>query len=177
MPRRRIPPIGPALAAVLVLALPVPSLVAQETEDTESEDEIAAALDSLRALPSDPDAIEPDSPDVRRAAGAAEDWLQMADEGRWQEAWASGASALQVTASPQRLSAAIEDGRGSFEPPAVRSLIGFQSILNPANASPGRYVVLRYRARPIAGSVLIESVSTKLEEDVWRVVGYSARTE
>lgn len=161
-----------AVAAALLAAWPA-ALAAQETGTTDS---VEAEID-VDTLPPDPDTVDPGSPDVQAAADAAAAWLRLVDAGDFRQAWATGASALQIALSPDVLSAAIGDGRGSFEPPAARSLIGFRMVRNPANAAPGDYVLLRYRARPTEGNVLLETVSTKRDGDAWRVVGYDATRE
>lgn len=162
-----------AVAAAL-LAWPA-ALAAQETGNTDTA-ESEAEID-VDTLPPDPDTVDPESPDVQAAADAAEAWLRLVDAGDFQQAWATGASVLQIALSPQVLSATINDGRGRFEPPAARSLIGFRMLRNPANAAPGDYVLLRYRAHPTEGHVLLETVSTKRDGDAWRVVGYDATRE
>ena len=163
------------LATIAATAYAAP-LNAQEVGSAEPEPADATIVD-VDTIPPDPDSVDPGSPEIAAAADSAEAWLRLVDGGNFQEAWAAGASTLQVSGSPRVLAAAIAEGRGRFKGPSARSLIGFRMVRNPPNAAPGDYVLLRYRARPTEGPVLIETVSTKLEESAWRVVGYDAFEE
>ena len=164
-----------ALGVIAATACAAP-LIAQEAGSADPEPTDTTIVD-VDTLPPDPDAVDPGSAEVAAAADSAEAWLRLVDDGNFQAAWAAGASTLQVSGSPRVLAAAVAEGRGRFEPPATRSLIGFRMVRNPPNAAPGDYVLLRYRARPTEGPVLIETVSTKLEGSEWRVVGYDAFEE
>lgn len=166
--------VGPLVAATVLSGAAAAPLAGQDVAASGEDHAADEELTVLDTLPPDPDTVEPEGPEVRSAAHAAEAWLRRVDDGDFQEAWVSGASALQISASPQRLEAVIEDGRGHFEAPAARWLIGYRVVADPPGAARGRYVILRYRAHPTEGAPLLETITTKLEGQTWRVVGYDA---
>lgn len=145
----------------------------------------AIALAAMLPLPLAPsvrplvaqEAVEPKSLAVEAADDAARAWLSLVDERNIEEAWATGSNLLQVSISPQKLKAAISDGRSGLDSLAARTLIGFRLVTNPANAAPGEYVVLRYRLQGSPAWSAVETVVPRREKDDWRVTGYAIKRD
>lgn len=154
-----------AFAAALLLGSAIGTLPAQEP-----------AVDAVDLSELD-DPVEPDSPEVAAADQAARSWLTLVDEGNIEDAWASAANVFQVSISPQRLKAAIGDGRRGLDSLAARTLVGFRHVTNPSNAAPGEYVVLQYRLRGSPAWSALETVMPRREKGAWRVAGYAIKRE
>jgi len=144
--------------ALLLIAVPIGSAAAQEAG------EMAPA-------------VEPSSPAVAAADAAARAWLRLVDERNVEEAWATGSNVLQVSISPQRLKAAIGDGRRGLDSLAARTLLDFRPVTNPSDGAPGEYVVLRYRLRGSPAWSAVETVVPRREDGVWRVTGYAIQRD
>lgn len=121
------------------------------------------------------EAVEPTSPEIAAADAATRTWLVLADEEKFEEAWVSASNALQTTASPQELKAAIKDARSGLDSLATRTLVGFRPVTNPPGAAPGDYVILQYRLQGSPDWSALETVVPRREDGVWRVTGYAVR--
>ncbi|MGD8496208.1 MAG: DUF4019 domain-containing protein [Gemmatimonadales bacterium] len=123
------------------------------------------------------EAVEPGSPEVAAADSAARLWLGLIDDGKWDDAWVSGANSLQVAASPQKLKSAIGGGRSGLDSLAARTLVGYRTITNPPNASPGDYVILQYRLQGTPSWSAVETVIPRREDGTWRVTAYTIKRD
>ena len=122
-------------------------------------------------------AVEPTSPEIAAADAAARAWLVLVDEEKFEEAWISASNALQTTASPQKLKAALKDARSGLDSLAARTLVGFRPVTNPPGAAPGDYVILQYRLQGSPEWSALETVVPRREDGVWRVTGYAVKRE
>lgn len=152
-----------ALTMALLFAPVAGKLAAQE------------ATEATEAAPAE--AVEPTSPEIAAADAAARTWLVLVDEEKFEEAWVSASNALQTTASPQKLKAAIKDARSGLDSLATRTLVGFRFVTNPPRAAPGDYVILQYRLQGSPAWSALETVVPRREDGLWRVTGYAAKRE
>lgn len=152
-----------ALAMALHVAPAAGKLAAQE------------AREATEATPAE--AVEPTSPEIAAADAAARTWLVLVDDEKIEQAWISASNALQTTASPQKLKAAIKDARSGLDSLAARTLVGFRPVTNPPGAAPGDYVILQYRLQGSPEWSALETVVPRREDGVWRVTGYAVKRE
>lgn len=116
---------------------------------------------------------KPDPQKASKAKAAAEEFLDLVDQGQYQESW-------QVAAAPLREKVSLEEWVRHLEKARVRSGglverrqddIAFSTM---AKDSPeGEYIVLKYESRFEAGGQLEETITVMLDQNGnWRVAGY-----
>ena len=112
--------------------------------------------------------------DKTKAAEAAEAWLKLVDDGKYDESWDAAAKFFKKHVPKkgwhQQLTA-VRDGLGKL---ISRELIFAEAGTNPLSESngDGKYLVLRFKAVYETGGKRIETVTPTLEDGVWKVSGY-----
>jgi len=185
--------VGAVPAVVILLLMPAAPLIGQETgtqaagadaaspdaasPEADSAQVASTGADSTWAAPNPHEGFDFPSAEVMAAAEAGLAWLELVDAGEFNECWTSGSAVLQSSGSPQRLKAAINDGRQAYRPLGPRSLVGTQELYDPPNAPPGRYVMLQYRTEASGDRSIMETVVPRWEGGAWRVAGYFIRRD
>jgi len=136
------------------LAAPVMAQEADEAADatTTVQDEDALALEA--------------------ATVAALDWLALLDDGKYEESWQAGASAMQENVTAEQWSTALKDAREPLEPFGARKLLESRKVTDPQGAPAGEYIFLHYRTQAANEQTVTETVVLLEEGDAWKVAGY-----
>lgn len=132
------------------------------------------AILALTVLP-DTDATSAETGQSSAAAQAAESatvraarsWLELGDQGRWNEGWAG------TTADFRRLNSAASWARTSTKVRAPLGAVRARTLLTEdfVPASPAGAAVVKFRTDFAGRQGVIETVSLAQEGGVWRVVG------
>lgn len=134
---------------------------------------LTAAFIALAALGAQPLWAQ-DAPSAREQAAqqAAEAWLQLLAEGRYEESWQAASTSFRsaVTAAMWTSQAAsIETQLGPLQ---SRRLESAEYTTEVPNAPAGEYIVLTYTSAFANLPAAREVVATYLEDDEWKVTGY-----
>lgn len=131
-----------------LLVLPVASSSAQDTP----EDEHAVAKESARE--------------------AAEQWLELADAGKFGESWDEGAAMMQEQISREGWAEKGTEAKSEIDSLLSRqfSQAQYRTSLQQAPRE-GPFVLLEYRSEFEGGS-FNEVILTVKEENAWKVAGY-----
>jgi hypothetical protein len=144
------------LIAVLLLATPL----------------AAAPVQTENAAPAQPSLMSADTAAaIAAATRAAESWLRLVDEGRYDASWETAAKAFQEGVSKEDWEQTLAQVRLPLEPIGARTLRMTRYLENPPQAPPGVYVLVQFETQS-AGGAVIETVVPMRSGDDWKVSGY-----
>lgn len=110
------------------------------------------------------------TPPASRAepAQAAERWLSLLDQGRWDDSYRETGASFRASNTAKVWADASEGMRKRFGP-----VVGRRALLSQEHlpAPPRGYEVVKFRTRFAKGGDAVETVTLDLEDGVWRVVG------
>jgi hypothetical protein len=108
---------------------------------------------------------------VAAATRAAESWLRLVDEGRYDSSWEDAAPAFQEAVSKEEWEQTLAQVRLPLEPMGARTVRMTRYLENPPQAPPGIYVLVQFETQSAAGPVIETVVPMRAGED-WKVSGY-----
>lgn len=113
---------------------------------------------------------------VSAGASAAEAWLRLVDEARYDASWTSAAASFRGAVTSEAWSAAIGGLRGKMGQLVSRKLASASYTTRLPGAPDGKYVVLQYDTAFENKASAIETVTPTQDPDgAWRVSGYFIR--
>lgn len=101
------------------------------------------------------------------AARAAERFLSLIDESRWEESYAATGAEFRKRNTLERWSEVSQQARPPLGRLVSRTLVGNEYVPAP----PEGYRLVRFRSAYAGGKEQTESVSLAWEDDAWRVTG------
>lgn len=130
------------------------------------------AILTLTACGSSPRAAEHEE----AAAAAGEAWLAYVDSGAYAESWDAAATLFKASITREQWAASLANVHMQLGVPHGRELIAAKHTTSLPNAPAGDYVVIQYRVDLADGSG-VETLTMKLDENVWKASGYFIRPE
>lgn len=116
-----------------------------------------------------------DAASEKAADQAALRWLQLIDQGKYDQSWRESAPIVQKSIDMTKWSNTIKSVRESVGKMQSRTLQKAQYVTQLPGAPAGKYVVLLYSTR-FANQQVVETVTPMLCPDgKWRVSGYYLR--
>jgi hypothetical protein len=108
-----------------------------------------------------------------QALQAAEEWLELVDQGKYEESWTEAAALFKSAVTAEQWENAISAARrpfGSLISREVRSSVYTTSL---PGAPDGEYFVIQYNTSFSNKERAVETVTPMMDEDgTWRVSGY-----
>ncbi|MHA3775198.1 DUF4019 domain-containing protein [Verrucomicrobiota bacterium sgz303538] len=107
------------------------------------------------------------------AQAAAEQWLELIDNGKFGESWQSAATYFKTAVPEAQWKASIEAARKPLGKVVSRKLKGAKYTKTLPGAPDGEYVVLQYDTSFANKQEAVETITPMLDKDgKWRVSGY-----
>ncbi len=129
----------------------------------------ALALMSLTAMTQDKAAPPPATAAATPSAEteAARRWLELVDQGRWEDSWKASGTAFRRLNTVQAWANASEKVRVPLGALVSRTLLSQENLPAP----PDGYEVVKFRSSFANKAQALETVTLEREGDAWRVVG------
>lgn len=102
-------------------------------------------------------------------ADAARRWLELVDQGRWEDSWKATGSSFRQLNTVRAWAAASEKVRVPLGAVVSRKLLGQENLPAP----PRGYEVVKFRTSFASKADAVETVTLDREGEAWRVVGVS----
>jgi hypothetical protein len=129
----------------------------------------AAPETTAPAAPADPVATEA----VSAGTNAAESWLKLVDEARYDVSWTNAASVFRGAVSSEAWSKAVGGVRGQVGKLVSRKLASANYTTSLPGVRDGKYVVIQYDTSFENKASAVETVTPMQDTDgSWRVAGY-----
>jgi hypothetical protein len=110
---------------------------------------------------------------VTAATSAAESWLKLVDDARYDASWTNAASAFRKAVSTEAWSKAAGTVRGQVGKLLSRKLSSAHYTTTMPGAPDGNYVIIQYDASFENKASAVETVTPMRDPDgTWRVAGY-----
>ena len=110
------------------------------------------------------------------AAAAAEIWLGLVDDGRYEPAYVAAASVFQKLVSKELWAKLVNGGRAPLGKNLSRKFKDAKFSSTMPGAPDGQYVVVHYESSFEKKATAAETVTTVLDSDgQWKVCGYYIR--
>lgn len=107
------------------------------------------------------------------AVKIAEEWLELVDQGEYEESWEKTASLFRAVVTAEQWSQAAKGSRQPLGALESRKLKGAQYMTSLPGAPDGEYVVIQFDASFENKKMAVETVTPMRDRDgVWRVSGY-----
>lgn len=114
--------------------------------------------------------------DLKNGIAAAEAWLNLVDQGRYENSWEAGALSFQLTITKKEWNKALENLRKPLGTVVSRQLQEQRVANNPKGLPKGEYLVLYYKtafsSRADANELL---TLQKQNNGQWKVLTYHVR--
>jgi hypothetical protein len=108
-----------------------------------------------------------------QAVAVAEEWLQLTDQGLYEESWNEAASLLKSAVTVERWQQQLKAARSLFGEFRSRKLKGARYMTSMAGAPDGEYVVIQFDTSFSKKETAVETITPMKDEDgEWRVSGY-----
>jgi hypothetical protein len=115
-------------------------------------------------------------PQEDAAQAAAESWLKLVDEAKYEESWAQAARLFKGAVNQASWAEAAAKARAPLGKLTSRKLKSRQYTEKVPGAPDGKYVIIQYETAFEAKKHAVETVTPMLDPDgVWRVSGYFVR--
>jgi DNA-binding CsgD family transcriptional regulator len=128
----------------------------------------------LLALAAWPQAGSPPPPAAAAASSvipevrdAAQQWLMLVDQGRWDESYQATGTAFRTLNTRQTWAAASDEARGPLGAMLSRTFLSEETLPAP----PSGYEVVKFRTNFANKADVLETVTLDREGGLWRVVG------
>lgn len=109
----------------------------------------------------------------KAALAAANEWLQLIDDGKIGESWETAASYFKNAVTKQGWEHQVGSVRGPLGRKLSREVQAAQYMTSLPGAPDGEYVVIQYRSSFEKKQEAIETVTPMRDDDgEWRVSGY-----
>lgn len=112
---------------------------------------------------------------TRAAKQAANDWLALVDNGKYERSWNEAASLFRNLVSTSDWMKAVSVARVPLGKVVSRELVSATYSTTLPGAPDGEYVVLQFQTRFENKAKAIETVTPMLDQNRWRVSGYYVR--
>jgi hypothetical protein len=107
------------------------------------------------------------------AVAAAEAWLALVDQGKYDESWTNSAAFFRSKVPQAAWKKQIESARALFGKFEKRRLKINHALTSLPGAPEGKYVLIQYDASFEKDKHLVETVTPMLDPDgKWRISGY-----
>jgi hypothetical protein len=107
------------------------------------------------------------------AVKAANAWLKVIDEGKYDDSWKDASSYFRSHVSEKQWAQQVGPARGSLGAVVSRKVTATKYLSTMAGAPDGQYVVILYETSFAHKKSAFETVTPMLESDGrWRVSGY-----
>ncbi|MGA2093772.1 MAG: DUF4019 domain-containing protein [Sedimentisphaerales bacterium] len=117
-----------------------------------------------------------DEQKVASAIEAAKAWLQLVDEGKYDESWSQAAGFLKKFVSEEQLKTSLEAARKPLGKVLSRKVQNSTYTTTLPGAPDGQYVVIQFETSFENKQNAVETITPMLEPDgQWRVSGYYIR--
>ena len=116
------------------------------------------------------------SDDVDAAKHAAQDWLALIDDDKYEASWSETASIFTSQMTAEQWAAQVQQAHASLGDLASRSLIAARYTETLPNMPKGDYVIAQYRAT-YGDQPTVETLTLTKDQDAWRVAGYFIQPE
>lgn len=114
--------------------------------------------------------------DLTQGTAAAEAWLKLVDQGRYENSWEAGALSFQLTISKKEWSKALDTLRKPLGTVVSRQLLEQRVAQNPKGLPAGEYLVIYYKTifsnRADANELL---TLQKQNNGQWKLLTYHVR--
>ena len=138
---------------------------------------LGVLMATLAASPASAQQSDSANAAVAEAQSAADGWLRLVDQMRYDESWDSAAAPFRQAVARADWGEAVLQARHRLEPIVARKLLRGTFTTTLPDAPAGDYVVLQYEAQGARGTAVVETVTPMREADRrWRVAGYFVRT-
>lgn len=109
----------------------------------------------------------------QKATKAAESWLLLLDEGKFEESWETSASLARNKVSKEQWAQSMGSARSTFGALINRAVKTKEYATSLPGAPDGQYVIIQYETSFEKKQSAIETVTPMLDSDGhWRVSGY-----
>jgi hypothetical protein len=162
---------APAPAATPVAK--VPPVTAPEKSPPESPGE-AKAQESEAKAETPPTEEAASNPEAEKAALAAADaWLKLADEGKYEDCWSQASELMKAAAPEADFAKQVGTTRDLLGELVSRKVKSTDYATSLPGAPDGEYVVIQYDASFAKKASAVETITPMKDPDgVWRVSGY-----
>lgn len=109
------------------------------------------------------------------ATTAAQAWISLIDQQRWDESWAATGSLFQAQMPQAGWRAAIEPVRAPLGTVTSRSFLASQKLASVPGGPDGEYEVIQFNTRFTHKQEAVETVVLAREGAAWKVAGYFIR--
>jgi hypothetical protein len=110
------------------------------------------------------------------AQAAAESWLKLVDDGRYEEPWDQAAKLFKGAVTKEQWKLAIAGVRGPLGKLVSRKLKSREYMEKVPGGPDGKYVVIQYDTVFEKKASAVETVTPMVDPDgAWRVSGYFIR--
>jgi hypothetical protein len=121
------------------------------------------------AAPSNPEAEE-------KAVQAAGQWLQLVDDGKYDESWQQAADLFRKAVNAEQWRSALDGSRRAFGKVLSREVKSKRYATALPGAPDGQYVIIQYQTSFEQKRQAVETVTPMRDQDgTWRVSGYYVR--
>ena len=116
---------------------------------------------------------EDHSKDEKAAVKAAEKWLEIVDEGKYEDSWDGTAKFFQVNTTKEAWDAALKGALPPLGKMQSRELVSSRFLKRMPGAPDGEYVMIQFKTSFENKSDAVETVTPQKDENgKWRVCGY-----
>ena len=110
---------------------------------------------------------------IQAAMDAANSWLALVDEGKYDQSWSESASFFRSKVTQEDWKKQIQAARAMVGKFGSRKTKGSQAFTSLPGAPDGKYVVIQYDASFEKKKDAVETVTPTLDKDgKWHVSGY-----
>lgn len=111
--------------------------------------------------------------DLQKSAATGESWLNLVDQGRYENSWEAGALTFQLTISKKEWSKNLELQRKSLGKEVSRKLVEQRVAENPKGLPAGEYMVNVYKTSFSNKPEAIEVMTLQKQNNgSWKVLTY-----
>jgi len=112
----------------------------------------------------------------KEAIAAAQAWLALVDEGKYEESWQEASSLFKRSVTVEQWMAAVKGARETLGQKINREFTSSEQHTSLPNAPDGNYVVIFFKTSFDKKKEGIETITPMLDKDgKWRVSGYYVR--
>jgi hypothetical protein len=107
------------------------------------------------------------------AVKAAEEWLELVDQGQYEESWQEAAPLFKTAVTVEQWQQALNAARKPFGELKSRELKNSEYATSLSGAPDGEYVVIQFDTSFANKAEAVETITPMRDEGgVWRVSGY-----
>ena len=109
------------------------------------------------------------------AQAAATSWLELSDDGKYEDTWTQASSLFQAAITVQDWARAVGAARGPLQGLVSRELVSAEFHRELPGAPDGEYVILIFDSVFEKKAKAVETVTVMKDGDAWRISGYFIR--